>query len=48
MISRATSGMHRRLIHHHGVRIVTGTKHHRQMMDEQVRERSRKGEIVEG
>lgn len=48
MTSIATSGMHRRLIHHHVVRIVTGTKHHRQLMGEQVRERLRKGEFVEG
>ena len=46
MANTATSGIHRRLIHHHIVRIMT--KHHRQMMDEQVRERSRKGEIAEG
>lgn len=47
MTNIATSGMYKS-IHRHIVRIVTDTRHHRQMMDEYVRERLRKGEIAEG
>lgn len=47
MTNIATPGMYKS-IHRHIVRIVTDTRHHRQMTDEYVRERLRKGEIAEG